>query len=73
MHPVIMEQLTADHIREMHAKAEDERLARLARQARRPRGQGFRPAGSSVTTIPAWTEPLLFGLVQAAVVSRSGG
>ncbi len=32
MHPVIMRQLAADHIREIHAKAEDERLARQARR-----------------------------------------
>jgi hypothetical protein len=30
MHPVIMRQLAADHIREIHAKATDERLARRA-------------------------------------------
>ena len=35
MHPVIMRQLAADRIREMHAKAEDERRARQARRARR--------------------------------------
>ena len=35
MHPAIMQQLADDHIREMHAKAEDERRARQARQARR--------------------------------------
>ena len=35
MHPAIMQQLADDHIRAMHAKAEDERLARQARQARR--------------------------------------
>lgn len=34
-HPVIMRQLAADHIREMHAKAEHERLAHQARRARR--------------------------------------
>ena len=33
MHPVITRQLAADHIREIHAKAEDERLARQARRA----------------------------------------
>ena len=32
MHPVIMRQLAADHIKEMHAKAEDERLARQSRR-----------------------------------------
>ena len=59
MHPVIMRQLAADHIKGMHAKAEDERLARQAARpgaARRPRDQGFRPAGRPVTTIPAWTQ-----------------
>jgi hypothetical protein len=35
MHPVIMRQLAADHIAELHAKAEDERLTRQARRARR--------------------------------------
>jgi len=35
MHPVIMRQLAADRIGEMHAKAEDERMAREARRARR--------------------------------------
>ncbi len=34
MHPVIMRQLAADHIKEMHAKAEEECLARQARRAR---------------------------------------
>ena len=56
MHPAIMRQLAADHITEIHAKAEDERRGRQARRpgaAPRPRDQGFRPAGRSVTTIPA--------------------
>ena len=35
MHPAIMRQLAADRIREVHAKAEDERRARQARRARR--------------------------------------
>jgi len=35
VHPVIMRQLAADHIAELHARAEDERLARPARRARR--------------------------------------
>ena len=35
MHPVIMRQVAADHIRETYAKAEDERLARQAYRARR--------------------------------------
>ena len=37
MHPVIMQHFAAEHIREIHAKAEDERLARQARQGRRAR------------------------------------
>ncbi len=35
MHPVITQQLVADHIREMHARAEAERRARQARRPRR--------------------------------------
>jgi hypothetical protein len=35
MHPVIMRQFAAEHIREKHAKAEDERRARQVRRARR--------------------------------------
>jgi len=35
VHPAIMRQLAADHIAEIHAKAEDERLTRRARRARR--------------------------------------
>jgi hypothetical protein len=35
MHPVLMRQVAADHISEMHAKAQDERLARQAHRARR--------------------------------------
>jgi hypothetical protein len=35
MHPVIMRQFAAEHIREKHAKAEDERRARQGRRARR--------------------------------------
>ncbi len=42
MHPVIMRQLVADRIREIHAKAEDERLARQARRVRR-RAPSMRP------------------------------
>jgi hypothetical protein len=42
MHPVIMRQLAADHIKEMHAKAEDARQARRARRARR-RAASTRP------------------------------
>ena len=42
MHPVIMRQLAADHIRARYAKAEDERLNRQARRARR-RAPSARP------------------------------
>jgi hypothetical protein len=35
VHPVIMRQLAADHIAELHAKAENERLTRTARRAGR--------------------------------------
>jgi hypothetical protein len=42
VHPVIMRQLAADHIAELHAKAEDERLTRPARPARRARRAGRR-------------------------------
>jgi hypothetical protein len=37
MHPIIIQQLAADRIREIHAKAENERLGHQARQARRAR------------------------------------
>jgi hypothetical protein len=43
MHPVIIGQLAADHIREIHAKAEDERRGRRARRTRRPRPPFTRP------------------------------
>jgi hypothetical protein len=32
MHPVILRQLVADHIKQMHAKADDQRQARRARR-----------------------------------------
>jgi hypothetical protein len=32
MHPVILRQLAAEHIKEMHAKADDQRRARRARR-----------------------------------------
>ena len=62
MHPVIMRQLAADHIAELHAKAEDERLTRQARRARRAgrRAPSMRLGLSlerrSVTTTHAWTQ-----------------
>ena len=42
MHPVIMRHLAADHIAELHAKADDERLTRQARLTRRARRAGRR-------------------------------
>jgi hypothetical protein len=32
MHPVILRQLAADHIKQMHAQADDQRQARRARR-----------------------------------------
>ena len=57
MHPVIMRQLAADHIREMHAKAEDERLARRARRVRR-RAPSTRPRLPASGT-PGYDDPRL--------------
>jgi hypothetical protein len=42
VHPVIMRQLAADHIAEIHAKAEGEHLTRQARLTRRARRAGRR-------------------------------
>jgi hypothetical protein len=42
MHPIIIQQLAADHIREIHAEAENDRLGRRARRARR-RAPSLRP------------------------------
>ena len=51
MHPVIMRQFAADHIREIHAEAENERLARQARRARRraPSTRPRLPASGTLT------------------------
>ena len=51
MHPVIMRQLAADRIGELHAKAENERLARQARRARRraPSTRPGLPAGGTLS------------------------
>jgi hypothetical protein len=40
MHPVIMRQFAAEHIREIHAKVEDEGQARQAGRPGRPDGPG---------------------------------
>jgi hypothetical protein len=42
MHPIIIQQLAGDHIMEIHAKAENERLGHQARRARR-RAPSMRP------------------------------
>ena len=57
MHPVIMRQLAAEHIREIHAKAEDERLVRVARRARR-RARSTRPRLSASGTL-SYDDPRL--------------
>ena len=57
MHPAIMRQLAADHTREMHATAEDERLARQARWARR-RAPSTRP-GLPVSGTLSYDDPRL--------------
>ena len=57
MHPVIMRQLAADHIREKHAKAEDERLARQARRARRRAPST--PPGLPASETPSYHDPRL--------------
>ena len=43
MNPLIMQQLAADHINEMIAKADDRRQARQARPARAWQCRGSRP------------------------------
>jgi hypothetical protein len=43
MHPVILRQLAADHIKEMHAKADDQRQARQARGGAPSMGSGSTP------------------------------
>jgi hypothetical protein len=47
MHPAIMRQLAADHIRQIHAAADDQRRRRQARRTRRraPSTRLRRPAG----------------------------
>ena len=63
MHPVMIRQLAADRISELHAKAENERLARqsrLARQARRARrrAQYTRPRLPAIGTL-SYDDPRL--------------
>ena len=54
MHPVIMRQLAADHIREIHAKAEDVRLGRRVRR----RAPSTRP-GLPASGTPCYDDPRL--------------
>ena len=55
MHPVIMRHFAAERIREMHARAENEHLARQARQARQTRqaSRARRRAPSTRLRLPA--------------------
>jgi hypothetical protein len=57
MHPVIMRQLAADHIRARYMKAEDERLNRQARRARR-RAPSTRPRPPASGTL-SYDDPRL--------------
>jgi len=51
MHPVIIRQLAADHIRDLRAEAANDRLARRARRARRraPSTRPRLPAGRTLS------------------------
>ena len=74
MHPVIMRHFAAERIREMHARAENERQARQTRQASRARRRAPStrlrlPASGTLTYFheadrgghfAAWEEPELF-------------
>jgi hypothetical protein len=55
VHPVIMRQLAADHIAELHARAEDERLTRPARWARLARRAGRRGPSMRLRLSPRGT------------------
>ena len=58
MHPVIMRQFAAEHIKEIHAKAEDEGQARQARRARR-RTPSTRPRLPASGTL-SYDDPRLY-------------
>ena len=68
MHPAIMGQLAADHIREIHAQAEDERLAHQARRARR-RASSTRPGPAASGTL-SYDDPRLAAGQRAATDER---
>ena len=57
MHPVIIGQLAADHIRDIHAEAANDRLARRARRARR-RAPSARPKPPASRTL-SYDDPRL--------------
>ena len=66
MHPAVMGQLAADHIREIHMKAEDRRLAHQARRARR-RAPSTRPAAGGTLS---YDDPRLAAGQRAATHER---
>ena len=68
MHPAITGQLAADHIREIHMKAEDRRLAHQARRARR-RAPSTRPGPAASGTL-SYDDLLLAAGQRAATHER---
>jgi hypothetical protein len=80
VYPVIMRQLAADHIAEIHAKAEDERLTRQARwtRLRAPSARPRPPASGTLSyDDPAWTRasgrPCTSSPAQSANVAAAYG
>lgn len=83
MHPVIIQQLAADHIKEMQAIAVEKRRARHARRARRRAAStGLRPSASGAlgadnprgdgSCSPAMTEPSVTSPRLVMAASRPG-
>ncbi len=83
MHPVIIQQLAADRIKEMHATAAEKRRAHDARQARRRAAStGLRPSASGALGAdyprgdggypPAMTEPPITPPRLVMAASRPG-
>jgi len=72
MHPAVIRQLAADHIREMHLEAENERRARQARRARphtpstRPRPPGQRDAQPRRSRLDSGQRPTMHEQPSAA-------